>query len=104
AIADPTNEIFFSAASLWGLAIKVSKGKLTLPAHFFQTLPELGFSLLPISGEHAWEVREIPMLHSDPFDRMLIAQARTEGLTMVTVDSAFDAYEVSILSDSDSSR
>jgi PIN domain nuclease of toxin-antitoxin system len=97
AITDPVNSVDVSVASLWELAIKQSIGRLTVDADLREHLALQSFSELPVLGEHALAVRELPPHHRDPFDRLLIAQARCEGLTIVTADRAFAAYDVPIM-------
>ena len=97
AIADPSNEVFVSAASFWELAIKQAKGKIHLPDDFMASFDSLGFRILDISARHAWLTRELPHIHHDPFDRILISQAMSEGLTMVSVDSSLARYAVPLL-------
>ena len=76
-----------STASLWEIAIKVDTGKLTVPNDLPERVTSSGLAWLPVSPEHAWEVRRVTGLpHRDPFDRMLIAQARCASLTVVTAD------------------
>ncbi len=94
AIADPANEVFMSAASLWELGLKVAKGKLTLPANFSAVLRSDGFSDLPIHARHAERALVLPPVHGDPFDRMLVAQAIEENLTLVSCDRWVSAYGV----------
>lgn len=92
-------EVRFSAASAWEIAIKASLGKLTL-ARTFRLGAELqrdGFEALPIELAHAEAVRALPMHHRDPFDRLLIAQAQAESLTIVTADPQFERYDVEIV-------
>jgi PIN domain nuclease of toxin-antitoxin system len=72
-------------------------GKLKIPADFCQVLERQPFEKLPITAEHAHAVAELPSHHRDPFDRMLIAQAKVEGLTIVTHDKIFRQYRVSIV-------
>ncbi len=96
-ITDPVNSVDVSVASLWELAIKQSIGKLTVDGDLREHLSLQSFSELPVLGEHAIAVRELPIHHRDPFDRLLIAQARCEGLTIVTSDRVFAAYDVPIL-------
>jgi len=96
-ITDPGNSVDVSVASLWELAIKQSIGKLTVDGDLREHLTLQSFSELPVLGEHAVAVRGLPPHHRDPFDRLLIAQARCEGLTIVTSDPAFAAYDVPIL-------
>jgi PIN domain nuclease of toxin-antitoxin system len=93
------SEVRFSAASAWEIAIKVAIGKLTLPANadIGSELTHSGFIALPVEIEHADAVRQLPTLHSDPFDRLLLAQARVEGLTFVTADRQLAAYGITVL-------
>jgi PIN domain nuclease of toxin-antitoxin system len=90
-----------SVASLWEIAIKKALGKLEAPDQLPQRIEDLGFELLSITPEHAWHVRTLPHHHRDPFDRLLIAQAQVEQLSIVTADSDFDAYDVTVLWDLD---
>ena len=96
-ITDPVNSVDVSVASLWELSIKQSIGKLTVDGDLREHLSLQSFSELPVLGEHAIAVRDLPPHHRDPFDRLLIAQARYEGLTIVTNDRVFTAYDVPIL-------
>ena len=97
-IEDETNEKFFSLASLWEIAIKVSIGKLTLSAQFEDVFPgqliNNGIELLEIKVEHTAKVATLPYHHRDPFDRLLVAQAIVEQMHIISVDSFFDAYSV----------
>jgi PIN domain nuclease of toxin-antitoxin system len=92
------NELYFSAASAWEIAIKARLGKLAVPGNPALYVPrrsrESGILSLPITEEHALSIAELPMHHADPFDRMLVAQAQLENLTIVTSDSAFERYDV----------
>jgi PIN domain nuclease of toxin-antitoxin system len=97
AIADPENDVFFSAASIWELGLKIAKGKLTIPADYVRHLREGGLSELPVRVDHADKATELPALHGDPFDRMLVAQAALEGLVLVTRDAAIREYAVPVL-------
>jgi PIN domain nuclease of toxin-antitoxin system len=94
AIADPANEPLVSTASVWEIAIKRSLGKLTAPEDLPDVIFDGGFAWLPISAQHAWQVGRLPMHHRDPFDRMLVAQALTERLPVVTADAHFGEYGV----------
>ena len=93
------SEVRFSAVSAWEIAIKVGLGKLQLPegAGVGAALEESGFVALPVDIEHAEDVRRLPDLHRDPFDRMLVAQARIEGLTLVTADRQMAAYGIQVI-------
>jgi PIN domain nuclease of toxin-antitoxin system len=88
---------FVSAASAWEVAIKQAIGRLTLPEPFAVGIDASGFQRLPVGFEHAAEAASLPLHHTDPFDRMLVAQARLEGLTLVTHDRALAAYDVPVL-------
>jgi PIN domain nuclease of toxin-antitoxin system len=97
AIADPDNDVAFSAGSVWELAIKQSAGRLELPGDFVQAILDRRYSELAISVEQALAAAELPAHHRDPFDRMLIAQAQLDGRTIVTRDRVFAAYDVALL-------
>jgi PIN domain nuclease of toxin-antitoxin system len=87
-------EVLVSIASFWEIAVKSALGKLDAPDDLPLRVEELGFELLGIKVEHAWAVRELPHHHGDPFDRLLIAQAQVERLSIVTADSRFADYDV----------
>jgi PIN domain nuclease of toxin-antitoxin system len=97
AIADPDNLAVVSAASAWEISIKRTLGKLAAPDDLDQQLHAGGFTPLPISIAHGIAAGRLPRHHEDPFDRMLIAQAIIEGLTIVTRDKRFDNYAVALL-------
>jgi len=97
AISDPENIVYVSVVSLWEIAIKRGLGKLTLPDDFDEALAVQGFRELPLKGGHVRFNRVLPWLHRDPFDRMLIAQAQAEQLTLVTKDEDIRGYSVSLL-------
>jgi PIN domain nuclease of toxin-antitoxin system len=101
ALADTNNELFLSVASVWELAIKIGSKKLALndPLNVFVTkwIETYQLELLTIQAPHALAVETLPDHHRDPFDRILIAQAQIEGMSMVTVDAQFAAYRVPIL-------
>jgi PIN domain nuclease of toxin-antitoxin system len=97
-MASSRNRCFVSFASLWELAINVRKGRLSVQ----ENLPQLiaanrQLTLLPITVDHCWRVRQLPPLHGDPFDQLLIAQALSEGMSLVTHDRAMSAYGVPII-------
>jgi len=100
-IEDPANQKFVSVASCWEIAIKAGLGKLTLrePAATLlgREIPRNNFDLLGISLQHATAVEGLPLHHRDPFDRLLVVQARIEGIALVSVDTAFDAYGITRL-------
>lgn len=97
AIADPVNLVMVSAASAWEISIKKALGKLSAPDDLERQLDESGFVPLAISVAHGIAAGQLPRHHDDPFDRMLIAQAFGEGLTIVTHDKRFSDYNVALL-------
>ena len=97
ALSNPDAEIHVSAVSVWEVAIKRSLGKLAVPSDLFDQAAASGCVALPVSWGHARAVEALPLHHADPFDRMLIAQARVEGLTLLTTDRVFAAYDVALL-------
>lgn len=87
------SEVFVSAAAIWEVSIEASLGKLAAdPAQLLAEIEPAGFELLPVTGHHAAAVAQLPALHNDPFDRILVAQAKTEPLLLLTNDSALQAY------------
>jgi PIN domain nuclease of toxin-antitoxin system len=96
-ISDSKSEVFVSAATVWEIAIKHSLGKLIFPVgEIINILNESDFLSLGIEIEHVLLAGMLPQHHADPFDRMLIAQAQHEGLTIVSVDSQIRKYAVSV--------
>ena len=95
AIAD--NETFASAVSGWEIAIKRALGKLQAPGDLEGHVEAEGFKPLPITFRHTERLDALPRLHDDPFDRLLVAQARTEGLVLVTNDARIRRYDVQTL-------
>lgn len=94
-IEDPDNDLHFSVASLWETAIKFGLGRPDFHADPRVLRPGLiaaGFREIPVTARHALTVLDLPRLHRDPFDRMLVAQARTEGLVLLTSDRLLDGY------------
>lgn len=96
-IANPKNIIFVSTASAWEMSIKAQVGKLDVPDNLEEALAVNRFIVLPINLIHSIKVSTLPLHHKDPFDRMLIAQALTEDLMIITVDKKFKFYDVSLL-------
>jgi PIN domain nuclease of toxin-antitoxin system len=89
-LLDPASQLFFSAASLWEIAIKSALGRSDFRVdsrRLWRLLLANDYRELPVTGEHGVAVSDLPPLHKDPFDRILIAQARVEGLTLLTVDA-----------------
>ena len=101
AMSDPSNELLFSAGSIWEIAIKIGLGKLALSQPYLpwmsQALNDLGITVLPITAEYADAQASLPKHHSDPFDRLLVAQAIVEGVPIVSADARMDAYGITRL-------
>ena len=101
AILDAQNEVYMSAVSHWEMAIKISIGKLQMHSPFREFLEtcenEYMFALLPILPTHSVQLSNLPFVanHRDPFDRMLVAQAMVENMTLVSKDEAIDQYSIS---------
>ena len=97
-IEDDDASLFFSVASIWEIAIKKSIGKLKLPIPTTTFISSIctanGISTLSIEPEHAIGVEEVERIHSDPFDRLLVSQARHLGLSLLSSDEVFDRYKV----------
>lgn len=94
-ISEPRNTVWVSAVSAWEIAIKAGVGRLDLSERLAERLLDLereGFRELPVGVDHALGVRDLPLHHGDPFDRLLIAQALAASLTIVTADAAFAGY------------
>jgi PIN domain nuclease of toxin-antitoxin system len=92
---EPKNELFFSAASLWEITIKHSLGRddFRVDARLLRRgLLDNGFTELPITSEHAVNVDQLPLVHKDPFDRILVSQAMVEGITLLTNDRKLVGY------------
>ena len=99
--ADPGNEVLLSPASYWEIAIKVSLGRYSVPGDFAdfmdRQVADNKFTILPITTRHAAVVAALPFHHRDPFDRLLVAQAMSEGVPLVSGDAALDAYPITRL-------
>jgi PIN domain nuclease of toxin-antitoxin system len=94
-LEDGANEVFYSAANLWEIAIKATLGRKDFrvdPALLEAALPAMGLVELPITGAHAIGVARLPRLHRDPFDRLLLSQTLTERLTLLTHDRVLTRY------------
>ena len=92
---DGRHQFFYSAASLWEIAIKAARGRQDFTADtaaIRETLEDNGFSELPVSEQHAVALSDLPAIHGDPFDRMLVAQAITEPMALITTDERLAAY------------
>ena len=100
-ISDGNNEIFLSAVSAWEIAIKVAKKRLTIPEEPVRFVPSRmqlhGFQPLPIQIHHATRIYELPIYHTDPFDRLLIAQSQIESMPLISVDADIRRYEVEVV-------
>ena len=90
-------ELYLSAASVWEIGIKRALGKLDVPERIFDVARDSGCRPLPISWTHAEAAAALPTHHADPFDRMLVAQAQAEGLTLLSSDASVALYEVEVI-------
>lgn len=100
-LASPEHDLYFSAASVWEIAIKTSIGRMDLKGPPRVVIPRetdrQGLRPLPVTYAHALAVHDLPLHHGDPFDRLLVAQARCEGLALITADRELRKYSVEIL-------
>ena len=98
AMSDSSNELLLSAGSIWEIAIKIALGKLVLTQPYLawmsQALSDLGITVLPITVEYADTQASLPRHHNDPFDRLMVAQALVERLSIVSADTRMDAYGI----------
>lgn len=97
AISRADNRVVISAVVIWEVAIKRRLGKLKAPTGLLEQMERAGVDLLPISPRHADRVGTLPLHHNDPFDRLLIAQAESEGLALVTADDELKRYGVEVI-------
>ena len=91
-ISDKNNIIYTSSVSYWEMAIKKSIGRLTLPNNILEILLNEGFKMLPLTPEESLGVADLPLLHQDPFDRMLVIQAKLHDLVLITQDKKIMDY------------
>lgn len=96
-ITDGRNPVFVSAATVWEIRIKEALGKLEIPPDLRQALDQQPFEPLPITETHAHGIADLPMHHRDPFDRMLVAQAKCEGLTLVSREAHLREYGIPLV-------
>lgn len=96
-IGEVADAVAISAVTIWEIEIKRALGKLRVPDDVAGLVDEAGFERLPITFEHASEAGRLPLLHADPFDRMLVAQARLEGMTLASGDPLIRRYDVPVL-------
>ena len=94
---DHEPDVRVSAATIWEIAIKQALGKIAAPEDLPERIRDTGFRELPVRFAHAMAAGRLPLIHRDPFDRMLVAQARCEDLTLVTRDPRCQQYEVTVL-------
>ena len=97
AIEDPSNDRFVSISSIWEITLKAANGKLAMPDNFTDAIQDLGAAPLQITIPHIKRLQTLPLHHRDPFDRLLIAQAIEENLTIATRNRHFPAYGVPLL-------
>jgi PIN domain nuclease of toxin-antitoxin system len=96
AIVDPSNQLYVSAATLLEITAKAATGRLTFDAESLQRVSSQ-CRWLPVEAAHAWRVRSLPPIHKDPFDRIIVAQAMLEDMTLVTSDKLLLDYSVAII-------
>jgi PIN domain nuclease of toxin-antitoxin system len=99
-LTTPENLLFFSVASLWEIVIKRGLGRADFevnPRRLRKMLIAHGYSELAVGAEHVLAIEALPPIHKDPFDRLLLAQARTEGMLLLTVDASLSQYKESVL-------
>lgn len=96
-IREKTNTIFLSSASFWEMAIKKSLGRLTLPHNLIEAVTAESFKILPIMPEDGLGIVDLPLLHTDPFDRLLIIQAKRNDLIMITRDAKMMEYPLTVI-------
>lgn len=96
-IKNPENEVYTSVVNAWEIILKSNKGKLRAPKDIKNAIKKSGFEILDLNLEHVLETEKLPGIHSDPFDRILIAQARVERLTLVSSDKKIGKYKVRLL-------
>ncbi len=96
-IADEENRIFVSHATLWEMSIKITIGKLRVGKGFFEGIEDLGYEMLPIREDHFSIYRKLPLIHRDPFDRLLVAQSISEKIPLVTCDRETAKYPIETL-------
>ena len=98
ALQDPGNDLLLSAGTVWEIAIKVGLSKLSLSMSYrewmYRTITDLALTVLPITVEYAEVQGSLPRHHGDPFDRLLVAQAKVENITLVSADPGFDPYGI----------
>ena len=97
AIRGHREPVYVSAVSAWEITVKRTQGKLEVPEEWVSAVEEDGFVRLEITWDHVLEVGELPDVHRDPFDRLLVAQARVEGMTLVTGDAMIASYGTPVL-------
>lgn len=96
-IGDDRNDIYLSAVSAFEISTKKSLGKLDVPDDIHDLMASGSFGMLPVRMSHGFRAGELPLHHRDPFDRLLLAQAECEGLTLVTGDAALAKYDVPLM-------
>ena len=96
-ISDTDNICYISAATIWEISIKANLKKIKISGNYIDEIKREGFLELPVSWLHCNQLKKLPAIHRDPFDRLLIAQARTEKLVLLTTDEHIKKYKVKVL-------
>ena len=95
-LVSPENKMYLSTASIWEMIIKQSVGKLKIPSNLKEAISLSGFSILDIKSDHVFELKSLSDYHKDPFDRILISQAKVEELTLISQDEKVKKYNVKL--------
>lgn len=93
-LSEPNDQVFLSVVSVWEIIIKQAKKRLKVPDDIEGGIHDSGFKLIPITLRHVLAVKKLPFYHKDPFDRMLIAQAKAENLNLITTDQKIKKYDI----------
>lgn len=97
ALIQQADDVYVSAASAWEISIKAALGKLRTSRQASEAMADAAFQQLAVTFEHAEAIQSLPMHHRDPFDRLIVAAARVEGLTIVSSDEQFQRYDVALI-------
>ena len=97
ALDDLSNTLVVTTASLVEISIKVGTGRMVMPPQLLERLSEFGCDILPVKAEHAMRMADLPVIHRDPFDRLIVAQALSEDLILLTTDRLLETYGCAVM-------
>lgn len=97
ALDDLANTLVVTTASLVEISIKVGTGRMVMPPQLLERLTEFGCDMLPVKAEHAMRMADLPVIHRDPFDRLIVAQALSEDLILLTTDRLLETYGCAVM-------